>query len=95
MTGEEKLREAFSAYGTVTSITIIEGKGFGFVEMETGEAAQTAKEALDGKELDGRNIKVDEARPRPKRSGGGGGGYGGGGGRGGGDRDFKRRRPRY
>jgi RNA recognition motif-containing protein len=96
MTGEEKLREAFSAYGTVTSITIIEGKGFGFVEMETGEAAQSAKEALDGKELDGRNIKVDEARPRPKRSGGGGGGgYGGGGGRGGGDRDFKRRRPRY
>jgi len=97
-TGEEKLREAFSAYGTVSSVTIIEGKGFGFVEMESGEAAQSAKEALDGKELDGRNIKVDEARPRPKRSGGGfggGGGYGGGGGRGR-DRDSSRRRgPRY
>jgi cold-inducible RNA-binding protein len=99
-TGEEKLREAFSAYGTVSSVTIIEGKGFGFVEMESGEAAQSAKEALDGKELDGRNIKVDEARPKPKRSGGGfggggGGGYGGGGGRGR-DRDSSRRRgPRY
>jgi len=99
-TGEEKLREAFSAYGTVSSVTIIEGKGFGFVEMESGEAATAAKEALDGKELDGRNIKVDEARPRPKRSGGGGGfggggGYGGGGGRGR-DRDSSRRRgPRY
>ena len=97
-TGEEKLREAFSAYGTVSSVTIIEGKGFGFVEMESGEAAQSAKEALDGKELDGRNIKVDEARPRPKRSGGGfgggGGGYGGGGGRGR-DRDSRKRGPRY
>lgn len=68
--------------------------------MESGEAATAAKEALDGKELDGRNIKVDEARPRPKRSGGGGGfggggGYGGGGGRGR-DRDSSRRRgPRY
>jgi len=99
-TGEEKLREAFSAYGTVSSVTIIEGKGFGFVEMESGEAAQSAKEALDGKELDGRNIKVDEASPRPKRSGGGfggggGGGYGGGGGRGR-DRDSSRKRgPRY
>ncbi|MDP3024348.1 MAG: RNA-binding protein [candidate division Zixibacteria bacterium] len=100
-TGEEKLREAFSAYGTVSSVTIIEGKGFGFVEMESGEAAQSAKEALDGKELDGRNIKVDEARPKPKRSGGGfggggggGGGYGGGGGRGR-DRDSRKRGPRY
>ena len=91
-TGEEKLREVFSAYGTVSSITIIEGKGFGFVEMESGEAAQAAKDALNGTELDGRNIKVDEARPRPQRSGGGG--YGGGGGRGR-DRDSRRRGPRY
>jgi len=93
-TAEEKLREVFGAYGTVSSVTIIEGKGFGFVEMESGEAATAAKEALDGTELDGRNIKVDEARPRPKRSGGGGGGFGGGGGRGR-DRDFRRRGPRY
>ncbi len=95
-TAEETLREAFQAYGTVTSVTIIEGKGFGFVEMETGEAAQAAKDALNGTELDGRNIKVDEARPRPAKTGGGGGGYGGGGGRGRrGDRDFEKRRPRY
>ncbi len=90
-TGEETLREAFSAYGNVSSITIIEGKGFGFVEMETSEAAQAAKDALNGTELDGRNIKVDEARPRPNK--GGGGGYGGGRGRG--DQDFRRRGPRY
>jgi len=92
LTNEEKLRETFSAYGSVSSITIIEGKGFGFVEMESREAAQSAKDALDGSELDGRNIKVDEARPRPQRSGGG---FGGGGGSRGRDRDFKRRRPRY
>ena len=95
LTGEEKLRETFSTYGNVSSITIIEGKGFGFVEMESPEAAQSAKEALDGTELDGRNIKVDEARPRPQRSGGGFSRGGGGRGRGRGDRDFKKRRPRY
>jgi RNA recognition motif-containing protein len=95
-TNKDKLTEIFSAYGEVTSVTIIEGKGFGFVEMGSSEAAQSAKEALDGTEVDGRNIKVDEARPRPNRGGGGGGFKGGrGGGRGGGDRDFKRRRPRY
>ncbi len=88
-TNKDKLTEIFSAYGEVTSVTIIEGKGFGFVEMESSEAAQSAKEALDGTELDGRNIRVDEARPRPNR--GGGGGFKGGRG----NRDFKKRRPRY
>jgi len=94
-TSEEKLRELFAAHGNVTSITIIAGKGFGFVEMESSQAAQSAKEALNGTELDGLSIKVDDARPRPKRSGGGfgGGGYGGGGR--GKDGDFRKRRPRY
>ena len=83
--GEEKLREMFSEHGNVLSIQIITGKGFGFVEMETPEAAQTAKDALDGAELEGRQIRVDEARPKRSFSGGGGGGGGrGGGGRGGG-----------
>jgi RNA recognition motif-containing protein len=94
LTSKDKLKEVFSAHGEVTSVTIIEGKGFGFVEMGSSEAAQSAKEALNGTELDGLNIKVDDARPRPDRGRGGfgGGGFGGGRGR---DRDFKKRRPRY
>lgn len=66
-TDENRLRELFSQHGTVSSINIIEGKGFGFVEMETVEAAEKAKEALDGTEVDERTIRVDEAKP--KRSG--------------------------
>ena len=56
-------------------------KGFGFVEMGTDEEAQAAISALDGKECEGRNIKVNEAKPRENRGGGGGGrgGFGGGG----------------
>ncbi len=63
-TNEESLKELFSSYGNVTSVNIISGRGFGFVEMETPEAAAAAKEALNGTELDGRTIKVDDARPR-------------------------------
>jgi RNA recognition motif-containing protein len=66
-TDEEQLRELFSQYGTVSSVNIIEGKGFGFVEMETVEAAEKAKEALNGTQVDERTIRVDEAKP--KRSG--------------------------
>ena len=89
-TGEE-LREAFSAVGTVESASVIEdretgrSRGFGFVEMATPEEAAAAIEAFNGKDFGGRNLTVNEAKPRSDRGGGGGrGGYGGGGGRGGG-----------
>lgn len=63
-TTEETLREKFSAFGNVVSVNIIPGRGFGFVEMETTESAEAAKNGLNGTELDGRNIKVDNARPK-------------------------------
>jgi RNA recognition motif-containing protein len=80
------LQELFSAYGGVLSAQVIidrdtnRSKGFGFVEMETDEGAQEAIAALNGHNYDGRNLTVNEAKPREPRSGGGGGGYGGGGG---------------
>ncbi len=91
-TSEAELRELFSAYGQIVSINLLSGKGFGFVEMDSPASAQSAKEALNGKELGGRTIAVDEARPPKKREGGSRGGYGGGGGRRG---DFQKRRPRW
>ena len=78
----------FGEAGTVQSANLIEdretgrSRGFGFVEMTSKEEAQAAIAAFDGKEIDGRNLKVNEAKPREDR-GNGGGGYGGGGGRGG------------
>ncbi len=91
---EEDLREAFEAFGQVTSVNIIKDKfsgeprGFGFVEMQGKAEAQAAIDGMNGKELKGRTLNVNEARPRTEggRGGGrgGGGGYGGGGGRGGG-----------
>ena len=78
----------FSESGTVQSANIIEdretgrSRGFAFVEMSSAEEAKAAVAAFDGKEVDGRNLKVNEAKPREDR-GGSGGGYGGGGGRGG------------
>jgi RNA recognition motif-containing protein len=91
---EQSLREAFAASGTVDSVSLItdrdtgQSKGFGFVEMATDAEAQAATQAMNGKMLDGRQIKVNEAKPRESRGGGGGGGgrggYGGGGGGGGG-----------
>jgi cold-inducible RNA-binding protein len=90
-TTDERLKEVFSQAGNVTSATVIidkmsgRSKGFGFVEMSTEEEAQKAVEMLNGKDLDGRNIVVNEARPmqpRAPRTGGFGGGRGGfGGGR--------------
>jgi hypothetical protein len=83
---EQSLREAFSASGTVDSVSVItdrdtgQSKGFAFVEMATDQEAQAATQAMNGQMLDGRQIKVNEAKPRESRSGGGGGGYGGGGG---------------
>ena len=83
-TTSEGIEQAFAQYGVVTSAKVISdretgrSKGFGFVEMETG--GDEAIRALNGSDLDGRQIVVNEARPREERSGGGGGGYGGGGG---------------
>ena len=83
----------FGAHGTVESTNIIEdretgrSRGFGFVEMSSKEEGQAAISTLNGKEVDGRALTVNEAKPREDRSGGGGGnrsGYGGGGNRGGG-----------
>jgi RNA recognition motif-containing protein len=59
----DELAELFSSYGEVKSINIIEGKGFGFVEMSSQTEAEEAKTALNGTEFKGRNLRVDEARP--------------------------------
>ncbi len=63
----EQLRELFSNYGEVKYVKIIEGRGFGFVEMSTQSEAEKAKEALNGSELEGRTLRVDEARPQRSR----------------------------
>ena len=90
-TTQSHLQEMFQAYGEVTSVNVITDRdtgrprGFAFVEMATEQAANAAIAALNGKEVDGRALNVNEAKPREPRSGGFGGGRGGdrGGGRGG------------
>src|SRR5437588_6295519 len=98
-TTSEDLKEHFAQAGTVESASVVEdrmtgrSRGFGFVEMATAEEAAAAIEQFNGKEFSGRNLTVNEARPRTDRPGGGygggggnrggGGGYGGGGGGGG------------
>ena len=85
---DSALEQLFSQFGTVQSAQVIQdratgrSKGFGFVEMDNDAQAQAAIEGLHERELDGRRLTVNEARPREER-GGGGGGYGGGGGGGG------------
>ena len=85
-TSSQDLETMFAEAGTVQSASVVEdretgrSRGFGFVEMSSKEEAQTAISSFDGKDLDGRNLKVNEAKPRENRSGGGGGGYGGNGG---------------
>ncbi len=69
-TTEDKLKELFSQYGEVNSVNILQGRGFGFVEMATSESAQDAKTKLNGTDFDGRRIIVNEARPRTERRGG-------------------------
>jgi RNA recognition motif-containing protein len=66
--GNDQLQELFANYGEVKEVRLIEGKGFGFVEMTSAEDALKAKEALDGSELEGRTMKVDEAHP-PREKG--------------------------
>jgi RNA recognition motif-containing protein len=96
---EDDLRNAFTAFGDVSSANVIkdkfsgESKGFGFVEMPSKTEAQSAIQSLNGKDIKGRNITVNEARPRTEGTRGGGrpgGGWpgGGGGGRPGGGRRF-------
>ncbi|MGD0565747.1 MAG: RNA-binding protein [Candidatus Goldiibacteriota bacterium] len=85
----DELKTLFATYGTVKEATVIERKGFGFVEMTTPEEAEAAMNGLNGKDFQGRILKVDEAKPKEKGSGGGfgGGSRGGfGGGRGGNSR---------
>jgi len=90
-TSSYELEELFATVGTVESATVVEdretgrSRGFGFVEMASQEDGERAIAEFNGKEVSGREIKVNEAKPREDRGGGGGGrgGYGGGGGRGG------------
>ena len=89
-TSDDDLREQFEAFGTVESATVIKdrdtgrSRGFGFVEMPDQGEGQAAIDQLNGNEMGGRPLTVNEARPRTERSGGGGGGgYRGGGGGGG------------
>ncbi|RMH14359.1 MAG: RNA-binding protein [Planctomycetota bacterium] len=85
---DDELREMFEGHGAVASASVVidretgRSRGFGFVEMNDDNEARGAIEALHGQEVGGRNLTVNEARPRAPRSGGSGG-YGGGGGRGG------------
>lgn len=95
---EEEIRQAFEAYGVVSSVSIIkdhetgQSRGFGFVEMPNNEEGTNAVNNLNGKPLKGRALKVNEARPRES---GGFGGRGGGGGGYGGDRGGGRRSGGY
>src|SRR5688572_7174285 len=93
-TTENDLNDAFAAHGTVTETNLMmdretgRPRGFGFITMSSADEAQKAIEALNGKDVDGRALTVNVAKPREERPGGGGGGrgYGGGGGGGGGYR---------
>ena len=89
-TTDQGLRESFQSYGDILDAKVItdretgRSRGFGFVTFADGNAAETAMSEMDGKQLDGRSIKVSEAEERSRSGGGGGGGgYGGGGGGGG------------
>jgi RNA recognition motif-containing protein len=76
---EEKLKELFESHGTVESAKVVtdrytdRSRGFGFVEMSTQQEAEQAIQALNGTELDGRSLTVNESKPRENRSGGGSG----------------------
>ena len=99
---EEAIRALFERYGTVNSARIMtdrdtgRSRGFAFVEMENEEQADQAISALNGYNMEGRALNVNEARPKPDRGFGGGGGRGFGGGPGGGGRPRGgRREPRW
>ena len=79
---EDAVRSLFEAFGTVDRVNIVtdrdsgQPRGFGFVEMANDAEGDKAINALNGKDLDGRALNVNEARPKTERAGGGGGGYG-------------------
>ena len=87
-TTQDDLYTAFSAFGAVERVSVVtdrdtgQSRGFGFVEMTNGDEAQNAINSLNGTQLNGRTMNVNEARPKPQGGGGGrpGGGFGGGGG---------------
>jgi len=85
---DEELRQLFATYGDVQSASVVkdrfsgESRGFGVVKMPARKDADAAIAALNGTDLKGRSIMVNEAKPKTPKRGGGGGGYGGGGGRG-------------
>ncbi len=98
-TTDEDLRGFFAAYGTVSSARVCvdrmtgRSKGFGFVEMPNNDEAQAAINGMNGREVEGRALRVNESQPKPRDDRrGGGGGFGGGGG--GGRRDGGERRER-
>ena len=101
-TSSNDLQELFAQAGTVESANVVEdrdtgrSRGFGFVEMSSKEEGQAAIEQFNGRDLNGRNLTVNEAKPREDRrpGGGGRGGFGGGGNRGGGGRSFGDRNDR-
>ncbi|HKZ81789.1 MAG TPA: RNA-binding protein [Pyrinomonadaceae bacterium] len=103
-TSSQDLQELFAQAGTVESASVVEdrdtgrSRGFGFVEMASKEEADAAIAQFNGKEINGRSLTVNEAKPRENRGGGGGrGGYGGnrGGGRSGGNFGGGNRQPRW
>jgi cold-inducible RNA-binding protein len=90
---EESVRGLFTSHGTVEKVSLITDRdtgrprGFGFVEMSNADASR-AMQALNGKEFEGRSLKINEAQDKPRTGGGGGGGGGYGGGGGGGARRY-------
>lgn len=76
-TDDTELREHFAQFGTVVSANVVtdrdtgRSRGFGFVEMSSEEEARAAESGMNGREVDGRSLKVNESRPRENRSGGG------------------------
>jgi cold-inducible RNA-binding protein len=91
-TNDDGLRQAFESFGEVEEVRVItdretgRSRGFGFVTFTDGDAADRAVSEMDGKEIDGRSVKVSEAEDKPRGPRGGGGGNRGGGGGGGGNR---------
>jgi cold-inducible RNA-binding protein len=99
---EQALQELFGSAGTVETVSVMRdmatgrARGFAFVEMASDEDAQKAISMLNDKDFGGRNLMVNEARPKPAGGGGGrGGGFGGGGGYGGGGGGNRRSEPRW
>ena len=98
---EQALQELFGSAGTVETVSVMRdmatgrARGFAFVEMASDEDAQKAISMLNDKDFGGRNLMVNEARPKPAGGGGRGGGFGGGGGYGGGGGGNRRSEPRW